>query len=222
MKLRHSFMISLFDIKTIYEFFKEAFGFIQRKGIVAEWMEPDWFNLDVGSYSYFTPQNMKLWLQVYFRNTTTKPQIIQSARIEIINTDLTLWRVVSHAPQPKLGLEDVGYQVHFPRTMKGEDYLPVFFQLSLYINHQKTEQFIEELKKLPNTISLRIVYQTKEGSKTKEKILERELNLRDEYKKIYKQFLESELESQQRSFPSNPNLEQREILLNLKKWIKQL
>ena len=201
-------------IEVIYKFFKE------RKGIIVEWREPDWFKLSVGLYSYFTPQEINLWLQVYFCNTTTKPQIIQSARAEIINTDLLSWHVNNYAPQPKLELEGVGY--HFPITVEREDSLPTFFLLRFNINHQEPEQFIEEFYRIPDPILLRIIYETKEGSKTKEKILERELDLRDEFKKVYKQFLESELQSGNNLFLLSPNLEQREILLNLKKWIKLL
>lgn len=181
-------MISISDLKTIWDFIRDSVGWLSGNGIVAEFMEPDWFSFGGGSYRIFTPQAVDLWLKVYFRNTSKVPMILQSVKGEFLDSELP-WQGGYYDVQPRLHGE--GYVMDLPKTVQPEDSLLLYFRFHFSVNHWTPTKFIKEIKKLPTNFVLKISYSTKEKGKTKTKVLNGKMNLRVEYAKIYHGFLNS-------------------------------
>lgn len=154
-------------------------------GIIAEWMEPDWFKFAGGSYSNLIPVAIEIWLQVYFRNTTNEPHTLQSASVSFSRQG-RFWGGYFGGIQPSINGHINGQML--PKAIPAKDSIPLFFQYVFSIAAVSPDDFIAQIKEAPELV-FKINYLTKEGPNTPEKSIERSLNFKEEYPKIYRSFL---------------------------------
>jgi hypothetical protein len=172
-------------VEKILDWGADLFKISRQKGIVAEWMEPDWFRFGPCSYSNLIPTSVELWLQVYFRNTTDDPHILQFAKADF-ERDGRFWGGQFMGVQPEFGGTRTGS--FFPRTIPPKDSIPFYFHFIFSIGAPSPQDFIAQLNVSPD-LSFKVSYRVKEGAKTQEKTIQRNFVFREEFKKIYKAFL---------------------------------
>lgn len=156
----------------------------RQKGIIAEWMEPEWFKFAGGSYSNLIPREIEIWLQVYFRNTTEDPHILQSVKGEFTR-ETKFWSGYFSGVQPDF---NTAASIKFPKTILPKDSLPAYLRFVFPVAAQSPDDFIAQVKASPDLL-FKIIYHTKEGAKTQEKFIERSLKFKDLYKGVYVSFL---------------------------------
>ncbi len=176
-------------VEKILDWGADLFKISRQKGIVAEWMEPEWFKFGGCSYSNLIPNQVELWLQVYFRNTTDDPHILQSAKADFTRNG-RFWGGSYLGIQPTFNGNVAQSMPLLPQTIQGKDAIPFYFHFNFSIGAPTPEDFIAQLNASPDLL-FKISYHVKEGAKTVEKYIEKSLSFRDEYKKIYKAFLGS-------------------------------
>jgi hypothetical protein len=154
-------------------------------GIIAEWREPDWFKFAGGSYSNNIPNTIEVWLQVYFRNTGNDPFTLQSARVDF-SREGRFWQGYSAGPELTFGGNITTSLL--PKNIAPKDSLILYFPYRFPIAAASAEDFVAQVKIAPDLI-FKIQYQTKEGVDTRDKVIERTLNFKEEYPKVYKMFL---------------------------------
>ena len=158
----------------------------KSEGIIAEWMQPDWFRFSGGAYSYFVPVAIDVWLQVYFRNTENTPLVLQSANVELAREG-RFWG--GHFYGVYSASNQHNSPVTFPKTIPPGDALPLYFKFTFTTGGSSPEDFISQVKVSPELI-FTITYQTKEGAETKEKKIQKGLDFKNKYKRTYLSFLQ--------------------------------
>lgn len=183
-------------MKEIVEIIIEIFKFIikiikDRKGVILEFQDPEWFEFRGGSYSNFVPSHIQTWVKIYITNTTSENKILESIEYKMsLNTTNTLvWKLENGGIYKKLDVyQTVKNFLNLPLSIPPKQSIPAYVLFIFKINHNNPEEFIKELRTLPEEFLIKINYRTK-GYKNKN--LERKFNFKDEYKKIYEEFLNS-------------------------------
>lgn len=158
----------------------------KQEGVIAEWMHPDWFKFGATQYSNLIPSHVNLSLQVYFRNTTDDPCVLQFAKADF-ERDGRFWggQFIGAFSDPH---QEIPIGSSFPKTIPRKESVPFYFRFVFSIGAPSPEEFIKQLRESPDLI-FKISYRVKEGPDTHDKIIQQNLVFREEFKKIYGSYL---------------------------------